>query len=864
VAARAGGLVLKLLRTGFMAHLLADLRYAVRTLRSVPLFTAVAVLSIGFGIAANSAVFTLVDQVVLRMLPVTRPGELAQVTARGTESYGGGMGDGRELSYAMYRDLRDHNEVFEGMFCRTPMPLRVGYDARSEMVAGELVSGTFFPQLGVKAAAGRLFTADEDRAAGASPVALLGYNYWRARFNGDPAVIGRTLTVNGHPLEIVGVVQAGFDGLDIGQPAQVYVPITMQPQMGPAWLQLDGRRFRWVQVFGRLRDGVTIERAAAGLQPLYRSLLQQEVADAAFAEASADTKRRFLEGALTVESAARGRSGLRDSVREPLLILMAIAGGVLLIVCANVANLLIARGAARQRELALRLAIGAGRGQIVRLLLVESLLLAALGAGVGLLLANWGAGVLLGYFATDENPLAVSANSDGRIVLFTTVLAVVTALLAGVIPALRSTRVDLAPALKGSGGAVVSGQPRLRKTLVVAQVALSFILLIGAGLFVRSLKNLLDVDPGFRTTRMLTFGFDLAQNGYDAERAHAFSKTFLDRVSATPGVASAAYAFQALLEGGGWGMGLTIEGYQAPQGSRGAGAVCNAVSPGFFKTMGIPVLLGREFDARDDRAATAPATAAPGQGWPYRQAVVNETFAKRYFKGANPVGRHVGLGSDPTTPMPIEIVGLVKDTKAWAIREDTRPQIFFPYLQATQIEGVTVYVRTDGAPDAVMQSIRRSLLEVDPQLAINRVSTLDERVETSVTNERLIASLSATLSTMATLLSLVGLYGVMAYMVTRRTREIGIRMALGARAVQVAGGVLREAGGLVAIGLALGFGAAWWLGRFVQSQLYNVTPADAWTIVLAALALGAAAGIASVLPARRAARVSPMAALRDQ
>jgi predicted permease len=841
-----------------MANLLADLRYALRTLRAVPLFTAVAVLSIGFGIAANSAVFTLVDQVVLRTMPVMRPGELVQINARGTESYGGGMGDGTELSYAMYRDLRDHNELFAGMFCRTPLQLRVGYDARSEMVAGELVSGTFFPQLGVKAALGRLFTADDDRAAGAPAAALLGYNYWRSRFNGDPSVIGRTLSVNGHPLEIIGVVQAGFTGMDIGQPAQVYVPITMQPQMGPAWLQLDGRRFRWVQVFARLRDGVTAERAAVGLQPLYRSLLQQEAADAAFAAASADTKRRFLEGALAVEPAARGRSGLRDSVREPLLILMAIAGGVLLIVCANVANLLIARGAARQRELALRLAIGAGRGQIVRLLLVESLLLAALGAAVGLLLANWGAGVLIGYFVTDDNPLAVSADPDGRIVLFTSVLAVVTALLAGVMPALRSTHVDLAPALKGSGGAVVSGQPRLRKTLVVAQVALSFILLIGAGLFVRSLKNLLDVDPGFRTTRMLTFGFDLAQNGYDAARAHAFSKTLLDRVSAVPGVSSAAYAFQSLLEGGGWGMGLTIEGYQVPQGSRGAGAICNAVSPGFFKTMGIPVLLGREFDAHDDRAATPP------EGWPYRQAVVNETFAKRYFNGANPVGRHVGIGSDPTTPMPIEIVGLVKDTKAWAIREETRPQVFFPYLQATQIEGVTVYVKTEGSPDAVMQTIRRSLLEVDPQLAINRVATLDERVEASVTNERLIASLSATLSTMATLLSLVGLYGVMAYMVTRRTREIGIRMALGARAVQVAGGVLREAGWLVAVGLGLGFGAAWWLGRYIQSQLYNVTPADAWTIALAALALSAAAGIASVLPARRAARVSPMAALRDQ
>jgi predicted permease len=838
-----------------MSQLLADLRYTMRSLRRVPLFTSVAVFSMAFGIAANTAVFTLLDQVILRTLPVPRPAELVQVHARGMESFGGGMGDGTELSYPMYRDLRDGNSVFAGMFCRMPTSLHVGYGGQTEQVVGELVSGTFFPLLGVRPALGRLFTPDDERAPGGHPIAVLGFSHWRARFNGDPSIVGRTITVNGHSLEVVGVIQAGFEGLDIGQPVQLYVPVSMQPQMGPAWLQLEGRRFRWVQVFARLRPGMTPRTAQAGIQPLYRSLLQQESTDAGFAQASADTKRRFLEGALTVEDASRGHSTLRELVSEPLTILMALAGGVLLIVCANVSNLLIARGAARQREMALRLAVGAARRQIVRLLLIESLVLAALGAVVGLILASWGADGLLGYFVTPDAPHAVTATPDGRVLLFTCALTVLTASLAGILPALRSTRVDVAPALKASGGGGVREEPRLRKTLVVAQIALSFTLLIAAGLFLRSLQNLLDVDPGFRTSQMLTFDFDLSRSGYDRARAATFMTTFLEKVSHVPGASSAAFSFQTLLGNGGWGMGLTVEGYKPPRGE-GAGAALNAVSPGYFATLGIPVLGGREFDWRDDHAT------ALKEGWPYRVAVVNETFAKRYFNGANPVGRRIGIGDNPGTPTPIEIVGLVKDTRYGAIREEQTAQVFFPYLQAT-IEYLTAYVRTAGDPYVVMQAIRREMSALDPQIAVYGVTTLEERVERSVVNESMIASLSATLGAMATLLSIIGLYAVMAHTVTRRTHEIGIRMALGAPAKRIAAAFLREAGVLVGIGLAIGLVVAWWLGRYVQHQLYGVVPADRETLVLAAALLAIVAGIASLLPALRAARLTPMAALRN-
>ena len=840
-----------------MRYLPADLRSAIRSLARSPLFTFVAVLSMAFGIASNTAVFTLVDQVVLRRLPVDRPGELVQVHARGTESYGGGLGDGTELSYAMYRDLRDGNDVFSGMFCRMPTSLHVGHQGRTEQILGELVSGTFFTELGVDPAAGRLFTPRDERAPGAHPYAVLSFGYWQSRFNGDPAAIGRRITVNGHPLEIVGVVEPRFAGFDIGRAAQVYVPISMQPQMGPAWLQLEGRRFRWVQVFGRLRPGVSPEQAAAGLQPLYASLLRREASDEAFAGASEQTRRAFLEGRLTVSDASRGHSEAQDEGNaRPLLILMGIAGGVLLIVCANVANLLIARGAARQRELALRAAVGAGRWQIARLLLVESLVLAVAGAAAGLVLATWGADVLLRFFEQPDVPLAITSGPDGRILLFTSAISMLVALLAGLAPALRGTRLDVAPALKSSGGAVVSDQPRLRKTLVVVQVALSFVLLVGAGLFLRSLQNLLDIDPGFRTERMLAFDFDLGRGGYEGPRSIEFSRTILERVSRVPGVSKAAFSFVSLLGGGGWGMGLTIEGYQARQGEF-AGSLVNSVSPGFFDTLGMRLLAGREFTAQDDRGR------AMQEGWPFTVAVVNETFARRYFEGTSPIGRRVGIGTDPGTPMPIEIVGLVGNARYQAIRENESPQIFVPILQGN-VESVTMYVRSERDPGTIMPDIRREIAALDPQLAVFGVRTLDQAVARSLVNERLVASLSAALSAMATLLAVIGLYGVMAYLVTRRTREIGIRMALGALSSQIAGRVAREAGTLILAGLVVGFAASWWLGRYVRSQLYGIEPADAATVAAAASTLALVAGVAALLPARRAASVTPMTALRDE
>ena len=417
---------------------------------------------------------------------------------------------------------------------------------------------------------------------------------------------------------------------------------------------------------------------------------------------------------------------------------------------------------------------------------------------------------------------------------------------------------DVAPALRSAGGAAASEQPRLRKALVVAQVALSFLLLIGAGLFVRSVNNLLAVDTGFHTSHVLSFSVDLAGSGYDAARAHDFAKATQARLASTPGVTATAFTFIGILEGSAWSMDVTIEGYHPEKD--GATARLNAVSPGFFRAMGVPVLLGREFDEHDDRAEPRP---EKSEGWPFTVAVVNETFVQRFFNGQNPIGRHLGLGNDPGTPMPARIVGVVKDTRYGGVREKVRPQVFFPDLQSG-IEGLTIYVRTDRAPDDAMRAVRQQMAALDPSLALFNVSTVDDRIAQSVVNERLIASLSATLSGMATLLAVIGLYGVLAYSVTRRTREIGIRMALGALGAQIASRVLLEAAVLVGIGLLLGGIAALWLGRFVENQLYGVKPADALTVVVAATSLALVAAIAALLPARRASLISPMMALRDQ
>ena len=847
-----------------MAHVTSDIRYAWRGLLKAPVFTAVATLSIALGIGANTAIFTLVDQLLLRLLPVKAPRQLVLVTGEGFQ-YGNGWGEGNELSYPRFTDLRDNNQVFSAMFCRFGYGFHIGLGGETEGVAGELVSGGYFPGLGVNARLGRMIGPQDETAAGADRVAVITHAYWKSRFAGDPAIVGKTILVNNEPMTVIGVAQEGFDGVDLGRAAQVFVPITMAGLITPLGDKKDigkvlqNRRQRWLNVFGRLREGVTPEQAQASVQPFYASRLQMEVQEAAFARASAGDKERFVKGTVAVQPAGFGKSSLRRQLTTPLWILMAIVGMVLLIACANVANLLFARATARQREIVVRLALGATRLRIVQQLLVESLLLAVAGGAIGLMLAAWGSSLLLDFFKVPNSTLTVSASPDLRILGFTLAVTIATGLLFGLIPAWRSTQAQLAPSLKNEAGSIVGGaQAGVRKALVVSQVALSLLLLVAAGLFVRSLHNLMTVNPGIEVSRLIEFFIEPGLIGYEDERGVAFGKAILTRVRAIPGVTSAALGSSALFEGGSWNSTFTLEGHRPTVTDR-VVAHNNSVSPGYFQTLGMRLVAGRDFDERDEEPLKIEDMA------PWRTAIANEAFVRKYMDGnpASALGRHFGFGRDPGTPTPIEIIGVVSDAKYRSMRGEVEPQMFFPRVSTGGANAI-VYVRTAQDPNAMFQTLRRVLRESDPNLPISGMQAFEDRVDRSLTNERLIASLSIVFGVLATLLAMIGLYGVMAYSVTRRTREIGIRMALGAVSSHVARMILREVAILVAIGIIIALPAAWGASRYIASQLYDVTPTDPTTIVLAIAGLITVAAAAGLVPALRAARVNPIRALRHE
>jgi predicted permease len=825
-----------------------DVRYAFRTLRKSPLFTGIAVASLTLGIGANTAIFTLVDQLILQMLPVRHPEELVLLTARGNH-YGSNTGS-NALSYPMYRDIRDRNQVFSGMFCRSIMDFSVSLEGRTELVTGELVSGNYFPVLGVGAAAGRVFTAADDQQQGGHPVAVLSYGYWKTRFAGDPGVIGKRMMINGYPITVVGVSQPGFDGVEPGFSPQIRVPMMMKNVLtnGP-WYNLNDRRGRYAQVFGRLKPGMTLTQAKAGLQPLFHQILNMEVQQPAFARASAESKEKFLKMWLDVLPAAKGRSYMRQQFSNPLLALMGMVGLVLLIACSNVANLLIARAAARQKEIAVRLAVGASRAQLVLQLLEEGLLLSLAGAVLGIALAALVDHALVKLLpSTASVNLNVASTPDARTLLFTLGISLLTAVLFGLVPALQATRPQLAGTLKDQAGSVVGGTAvGLRKGLVVAQVALSLLLLIGAGLFVGSLRNLRGVSPGFDTSHLISFNVDPMLNHITYDRGREYYRQMLQRLNGLPGTKSSSLAVIRLLDGDEWDNGVFVEGYSAKNGP--ADPHMQFCTPRFFETLGLPLLMGRDFTDRDD-------TAAPKVG------IVNEKFAKKYFAGLNPIGRHVGLGGDPGTKTDIEIVGVARDAKYEDLRKEVPFELYLPYVQQKFVVGMTAYVRTEAEPAAVFGEVRQAARAVDPNVPVVDLRTLEEQVDQSMVTERLLASLSAVFGLLATVLAGVGLYGVMAYMVARRTREIGIRMALGAGGGNVVWLVMREVLLLCGIGVAIGAPAAWALTRLISTQLFGVKPTDPVTMLLAALGIAAAAALSGYLPARRATAIDPMRALR--
>ncbi|MGA2144411.1 MAG: ABC transporter permease [Bryobacteraceae bacterium] len=831
-----------------MPAILQDFRYSLRSLRKSPVFLTVAVLSLALGIGANTAIFTLIDQLILQPLPVKDPEQIVMLAGRG-KHYGGNNGDQR-ISYPMYGEIRDKNQVFSGMFCTYPNTVSATFEGRTELIGADFVSGNYFPVLGIGAAAGRVFNASDDLYQGAHPLAVLSYGYWRARFGRDPGIVGKKIVVNGRSLTVIGVSQAGFDGVEPGRAPQIRIPMTMKDDLPRTnYPRLSNDRFRWTEVFARLKPGMTTEKAQAGLQPLFHQIINREVTEKPFAKAAPLVKQEFLRMWMQVMPGSKGRSYLRRTYSKPLFALMGIVGLVLLIACSNLANLLIARASARQKEIAVRLALGAGRGRLVRQLLAESLLLAAVGGSLGVGLAVLIDQALIDFLPVGHTPLSLSAAPDWSVLSFTFAISVAAGALFGLVPALQSTRPQLAGTLKDQAGAVVQGGAAgLRKALVVAQVSLSLLLVIGAGLFLESLRNLKTLNPGFEVKNLLAFDVDPTLSRYDRQWTADYYRRLRNRLNTLPGVESQTVAVVPVLENDEWDNWVTIEGYSAKPDERPDPHV-QFCSPGFFQTLKIPVLLGRDFDDRD--AAGAP-----------KVGIVNQKFVKRYFGDANPLGRHLGMGIDPGTKMNIQIVGVVGDTKYENLREEIPYELYLPSDQQDWAEDSTVYVRAQGDPARLFHTLHEAVVGVDANVPMHDLRTLDEQMEISLLTERLLATLSSVFGCLATLLAALGLYGVMAFMVARRTREIGIRMALGAGRSSVMWMVLRETLTLAAIGVAIGLSGAYAVTRLIQAQLFGVEPTDLSTLAAASLGIAAVTALAGYLPARRATAIDPMSALR--
>jgi predicted permease len=834
-----------------MSNLWSDLRLAVRGLRRSPLFAAVAVLSLALGIGANTAIFTLMDQILLRKLPVVAPEQLVMLYQQGS-NMGSNMGI-RMHSYPLYQDLQAKAEPLSEVICRRMIEASVSIDNQTERIDAEMVSGNYFSMLGVKPALGRVFNSrEDDQAYQGHPVVVLSYGYWASRFARDPGVIGKKIRVNDYPMTIVGVSAQGFVGIDPVQSPQIRVPIQMKPVMAPnwGWLHMDDRRGRWVQVFGRLKPGYTIESAKAPLQGLFTQIRAYEMTLPAAKTWSAYNREQFMKGRLLVAPADIGFSPVRNDFSTALVVLMCMVGLVLLIACANVANLLIARGFARQKEIAVRLSLGCGRRRLIQQLLVESLVLSGAGGLVGLAIAFWLTRGLLTLVPAQNSPLLVSPSPDPRILAFTFTLTVATGIVFGMLPALRASRTDPWTTMKDTMGSIAGtrGSLILRKGLVTAQVALSFLLLFGAGLFVRSLQNLRTTDTGVTLQNLVTFQLSPALSGYDNQRAQIFYQQLLDRLRSAPGVRSASLASVPILAGNEWDSSMSVEGYTFKDGED-MQAFMNALSPGYFEAMKIPIVDGRDFrisDAKDGEATVA---------------IVNRRFADFFFPGRSAVGKHIGFGGNPNTKLNIEIIGVVANSLYEGPREGVRRQVFIPNYGKNS---AAFYIRTETGSASAYSTIRNEVRQLDAAIPVYELKTVEGQLDETLLTDRLIAMLSAGFGLVATLLASVGLYGVMAFVVAQRKKELGIRLALGAQPGFVIWIVMREVLLLLAIGLAAGIPAAMGLGQYVASQLYGIQARDPLiaTSTVALLTLVSAA--AGLIPAQRASRIDPMRALRQE
>jgi predicted permease len=839
---------------GFLEAFRQDFRYGVRLLRLNPGFAATAILSLALGIAANTSIFTLTDQILLRLLPVQNPRELVQFRMEGGR-VGSQNGDGlHTFSYPMYVAFRDRNTVFSGLTGQYTDRLSVLAGERGEMIEAGWVAANFFQVLGVKPFIGRVLTADDDGAETGATVVVLQYGFWQSRYGGREDVLGSTIRLNGTPFTVVGVAAPEFGGTNAGLLTQLWAPITartalaLDSQARAATVQdMKNERYAWFYLFARMKPGVTPPQAEAAMRVLHDQRKREELQNEFFAKFP-DTKDRFLRATISLIPADRGLSSLRRTFERPLIVLQWLVGVVLLIACTNVAGLLLARAAARQREIAIRSALGASRAQVVRQLFVESMILAVLGGAVGLFLSTWLARGLVRFLPYDPAALSLSTWPDGRVLLFTTAVTLATAVLFGLLPAFRGSRVTAAATLKDEAGSVTGGlaHVRLRKVFVGLQVSLSLLLLIGAGLFVRTLDNLRRVDLGFSTDNVAMFGVRPATQYDDARKLSTF-RSLLEGLAAVPGVKAVGANTSRLLTGGRWDSQINIPGVQGTDGNV-PWSFFNAVTPGYFDALGIPIKMGRDFRWSD-------------WGGSRKLCLVNEALAKDYFDGTHPLGRQLGQGR--AAPTDTEIIGVFGNSRYHDVRGEIPRQTFVNLdSRIRSVGSVNVYARFEGDPRAVLPLLRDVVRKVDSNLVVFDMRMLDEQLNMRLANERMLSYLSGGFALLATILAIVGLHGVLAFIVARRTREIGIRIALGARQSTVVRLVMREMLAVILLGLAAGAMAAHVSGSYVETQLFGVKAADWMVFALSVATLLAAAAVASFVPAWRASRISPVRALR--
>jgi len=834
-----------------MSTLVQDLQFALRQLRRAPGFVLTAVSTLALGVGANTAVYSLLDQALLRALPVRAPEQLVVLSAPGKEWEGRtsdrGAGTDKSFSYPMYRDLRDQARVFEGLIATTQASVGVTYARRSEAGYAEVVSGNYFSVLGVRPALGRLLAASDDGAPGANPAAVLSYRYWASHLGSDPRLVGQTIALNGHAFEVIGVAPQDFQSAVWGEMPDVFVPMSMLEVVIPGQVKrLSDHTDRWMNVIGRLHEEEPREQAEAGVAPLWHALRAEEL------KALGQRSPRFVDDFLTqsrlhLEPGARGLSYSRSELEVPLLAMMAMATLVLLLAATNVASLLLVRAASRGQEFAVRSAMGARSGRILQQLLIEGALIGLLGATAGLLIAPVAMRLLVHQFATPDQASPFHAGLDLRLLGFGLVTALAVSLLFSLAPAIQLLRPDLVEALKQTA-MTRRGVLNLRRAMVSLQIGLSVLLLMGAGLFVRTLENLRHVNAGFNTTHLVTFYINPLQAGYKQPQIAALEQRVMDVMRNQPGVKAVAASDDQELADHGQGGNVTVEGYTPPV-NEDFDIEETVVNPDYFHAMQVPIAVGRTFGDADD------ATAQP-------VAIVNETFVRHYFKdAASAIGRRVAEGAGNHLHYMV-IVGVVRDTRHRNLRVPTLPTLFMPIAQVDAPGQLFLYLRTATPPAELFAAVRSALRSIDPVLTIAGLRTMDEQIEESISNERMIEVLALVFGGLAALLAGVGIFGVLAHATMQRTREIGIRIALGSTRMAVSVLVLKETLRLGAVGVFVALPCAVLLGRTLRSQLFGVSAEDPWTLAGVALLMGLIGVLATLIPARRAASIDPVQALR--